>query len=175
MGMITKRMWLAGAGGGALLALAVGGFACVGSEESPSTKDAGTGATTTPDTGSGPLDSGEPGDDGSGGNVSDAGEPGADSGDASGGCTPGALQCSGSTPQACVAGVFQNQTPCSGAKPLCSNGVCGSYIVAGGIRSTVPAGGAGDAGTIRLVEGAFEVGARSCTTQGVCVTGGIVP
>jgi hypothetical protein len=175
MGMMTKRMWLAGAGSGALLALAVGGFACVGSEESPPIKDGG-GPGAPPDTGNNsPLDSGEPSDDASGGNGSDAGEPGPDAGDASGGCTPGALQCSGSTPQACVAGVFQSQTPCSGAKPLCSNGVCGSYIVSGGIRSTVPAGGAGDAGTIRLVEGAFEVGARTCTSQGVCVTGGIVP
>jgi len=171
MRMMTKRMSLAGAGSAALLALAAGGFACVGSEESPPIKDGG-GAGATPDAGNGALDSGQSGDDDSGGNGPDAGSSGADSGDASSGCTSGALQCSGAVPQVCMGGVFRSQAACSGAKPLCSNGLCGSYIVTGGVRSTVPAG---DAGTIRLVEGAFEVGARTCTSQGLCVTGGIVP
>jgi hypothetical protein len=93
--------------------------------------------------------------------------------DAAGLCTPGATICNGNTPQACVAGAWQSQTPCGGTKPLCSNGECGSFRVTGGIRSTAPVP-PGDGG-IRLVAGGFELGTRACDEAGVCVTGGIVP
>jgi hypothetical protein len=90
-----------------------------------------------------------------------------------GGCMTGDHRCNGNTPQQCVGGVWQNETPCSGATLVCSGGVCGIYRSTGGIRSTAPspATGAG----IHLASGGFELGVRSCEEAGVCVTGGIVP
>jgi hypothetical protein len=88
-------------------------------------------------------------------------------------CMAGELTCSGSTPQQCVDGGWQSQTPCAGATPVCSNGMCGTYRTTGGIRSTTfpfP----GDGG-IRIVAGGFEIGRRTCNQAGLCVTGGIVP
>jgi hypothetical protein len=89
----------------------------------------------------------------------------------SGICATGESTCRGGTPQQCVAGAWQSQTPCGGSTPTCSNGVCGTYRSIGGIRSTVPTGGGG----VRLASGGFELGTRSCDEAGVCVTGGIVP
>jgi hypothetical protein len=157
----------------ALLALAIGGAGCVGSEGNTLAKDGGgPGTTTQPDSGN---DNEQPDSGAGGADVSSppVAEPDADTGDASGGCTGGAEKCSGNVPQVCISGVWQNQTACGGTKPLCSNGVCGTYIVSGGIGSTATT--VGDAGTLHLVSGGFEVGARTCTAQGVCVTGGIVP
>ncbi len=127
---------------------------------------------------------GSPGDTGTGGDAGtdgdaevDATGPGNDSGedasDAPVGCAAGALQCSGNTPQQCIAGTWQNQAPCGGSTPVCSGGVCGTYRATGGIRSTAPST-ATDSG-IQLVSGGFELGARSCNTQGLCFSGGIVP
>jgi hypothetical protein len=89
-------------------------------------------------------------------------------------CAAGDLMCNGGTPQECVDGGWQNQTPCTGATPVCSNGVCGTYRTTGGIRSTGALPLPGDAG-IRLVAGGFEIGTRTCNPAGLCVTGGIVP
>jgi hypothetical protein len=89
-------------------------------------------------------------------------------------CAAGDLMCNGGTPQECVDGGWQNQTPCSGATPVCSNGVCGTYRTTGGIRSTGALPLPGDGG-IRLVAGGFEIGTRTCNAAGLCVTGGIVP
>jgi hypothetical protein len=89
-----------------------------------------------------------------------------------GGCAAGAQQCNANAPQTCIGGTWQNQAPCGGSTPVCSNGICGAYRATGGLRSTAPAPGAG---SIRLVAGGFEIGGRACDAQGVCVTGGIVP
>ena len=40
-------------------------------------------------------------------------------------CSGSAQQCSGNTPQTCVAGQWTSGTACSGNEPVCSNGVCG--------------------------------------------------
>ena len=90
-------------------------------------------------------------------------------------CSPGALGCSGTQPQMCNAsGAWVSMgSACSGASPVCSNGVCSSYRVTGGIRSTAPLGGSG---TIVLVAGGLELGPPACNVaQGICVSGGIVP
>jgi hypothetical protein len=168
MRAMTRTTGLALLAGSTLLALAAGGVACVGSESTTTpSKDAG-GPSVLPDSGGPPV---MPGNDGSPVETSDAGE---DAGDGATGCTTGALQCNGNTPQTCTGGAWVSQTACGGATPLCSNGVCGTYIVTGGVRSTAPTPAA-DAGSVHLVSGGFEVGARTCTAQGVCVTGGIVP
>jgi hypothetical protein len=89
-------------------------------------------------------------------------------------CNPGSASCNGNTPAACnAAGTWVNGTTCGGSTPVCSNGVCGTFIVTGGIRSTgqLPALDAG----IYLVAGGFEIETRTCGDAGLCVTGGIVP
>jgi len=90
------------------------------------------------------------------------------------GCTEGTRRCSGNTPQECAGSIWQDQTPCGGSTPVCSNGLCGTYRTTGGILSTVASPVAADGG-IHLVSGGFELGARSCDEAGVCVTGGLVP
>jgi hypothetical protein len=89
-------------------------------------------------------------------------------------CSPGAAQCAGNTPRICSSsGAWQTQPACGGTTPVCSNGICSSYRVTGGLRSTapVPPGSTG----IRLLAGGFEMGARACNDAGLCVTGGIIP
>jgi hypothetical protein len=103
--------------------------------------------------------------------IADAGADGSDASSCA--CVTGALTCSGNTPEQCAACAWVPQTACGGTKPVCSNGVCGTFRASGGIRSTAPAP-ITDAG-IYLVSGGFELGTRTCSDAGVCVTGGIVP
>jgi hypothetical protein len=126
-----------------------------------------SGSTSSSDSGGSGMSSGTGSGTSSGGE--DAGE---DASDASA-CVTGTAGCNGNVPQVCVMGAWQNQTPCGGTTPVCSNGTCGSFRVTGGIRSAAPAL-SGDGG-IRLVSGGFELGTHSCSEAGVCVTGGIVP
>lgn len=86
-------------------------------------------------------------------------------------CT-GGDRCAGNTPETCVDGGWATQSACGGAAPVCSNGICGTYRVTGGIRSVGPLP---DGGLIRLVSGGLEVGPRTCASNNICVTGGIVP
>lgn len=173
---IIRNGEAAGARHAAVTVIAVLGLgaclaACVGSESATTpTKDSG-GPTVLPDSGGTPV---MPGDDASSAGAG-TGDGGDDAVDGAPPCALGAAQCNGNTPQTCGdAGLWISQAACGGATPLCSNGVCGTYLVTGGVRSTVPAP-APDAGAVHLVAGGFEVGARTCTAQGVCVTGGIVP
>jgi hypothetical protein len=151
----------------------------VGDEPPLGTPDAETDGVLVPDAG-GDSSGGDAAPDGTTADaVADValdvqGDRDAGSADGSDGgvCSAGSTRCMGNTPQTCVAGSWQSQTPCSGTTPVCSNGACSTYRVTGGIRSTAPAtSGSG----VHLVSGGFELGARSCTAQGLCVTGGIVP
>jgi hypothetical protein len=87
-------------------------------------------------------------------------------------CTANDLRCKGNTPQQCVGGAWQDQAPCGGSTPTCSNGVCSAYRMTGGVRSITA--GTRDGG-MQLVAGGFEWSARTCDEAGVCVAGGIVP
>jgi len=90
-------------------------------------------------------------------------------------CTTGEARCVGDTPQACVAGEWVDGEPCSGATPVCTNGLCGAFHLFGGM---VTVGGFGAGGSIRLVDHGLEYTTTSCGVvddQNVCVTGGIRP
>jgi hypothetical protein len=159
-----------------LVILALGCGTILGGTDVPVPADAEPIDTGYSGSSSGSSSSGSSGGSSSGSpdvGVADASNAG-DSGDgAVCPCSQGSLKCSGNTPQQCMACSWVNETPCSGATPVCSNGICGSYRTTGGIRSTAPAR-YGDGG-ITLVSGGFEVGTRTCDEAGICVTGGIVP
>lgn len=105
----------------------------------------------------------------------DAPSPPADAGpDGAPACAPGEASCSGNTVQTCVDGQWKPGVACSGATPICSNGVCGTFRTAGGLRSTAPTTPAADGG-VQLRAGGFELGARTCDARGLCVRGGVVP
>lgn len=89
-------------------------------------------------------------------------------------CTPDSHRCNGNTVQKCIANAWvDDEMQCSGSAPVCSNGSCSPYRVSGGMGTL--AAPSSDAGTIRLVSGGFELGPRSCSADGFCVTGSIQP
>ena len=111
---------------------------------------------------------------GSGG---DAGEAGAAGAAPNLGCVNDSLRCTdNSTPSKCVAGIWVDQDPCPALKPACSNGVCASATLSGGILTV--SDGVLSTSTVRLVEHGLEYTQTTCGTVGtqkVCVTGGIRP
>jgi hypothetical protein len=86
-------------------------------------------------------------------------------------CSETSSRCEGNTPEVCLDGGWAPQTACSGATPMCSNGICGAYRVTGRLRTIATV----DGGLVRHVSGSLELGTRSCSKEGLCVVGGIVP
>ncbi|MEB2312344.1 MAG: formylglycine-generating enzyme family protein [Sorangiineae bacterium] len=115
-------------GGGSAGAGATGGGGSAGAGATGGGGSAGAGAT-----------SGGGGAGGQGGAAGAAGSSGA------GSCTPGAKQCSGSTPQTCSSsGAWESGSACAGATPSCYAGACVSQpscAVDGGGRTNCGTGG----------------------------------
>jgi hypothetical protein len=91
-------------------------------------------------------------------------------------CREGEGRCVDNRPSTCRGGAWEDDPPCTGTTPACSNGICALASVNGGIASVVLP--SVRAGTVRLVDSAFEVSATTCGTVAggkVCVTGGIRP
>jgi hypothetical protein len=89
-------------------------------------------------------------------------------------CMEGSGRCNANTPEMCKAGSWVPQTACAGASPVCTNGVCASEQVIGGLATVTPV----STGTVQLLDQGFEFLPRSCsagTTNQVCVTGGLRP
>jgi hypothetical protein len=89
-------------------------------------------------------------------------------------CDEGSGRCDGGTPQICKSGEWVAASPCAGATPICSNGLCVGLRLTGGISTTLGAPGA----AMRLVNHGFEYTGRSCGNvlgKMLCLSGGIVP
>ena len=112
--------------------------------------------------GAGPAGAGPIGEGGAGGAENPTPAP----------CTEDDLRCSGNQPQKCMNGDWSKLPACGGAVPVCSHGVCNSYLVTGGLRAEFTSDGAG---IFRVRSAGFELGDRVCGKQGLCATGGIVP
>lgn len=112
----------------------------------------------------------------------DATEGGAGPNDGSAGaftqpdCAMFQTTCMGNAPATCRNGSWMVGAECSGALPACSNGVCASARVLGGIVTVAPR--VGVQGAARVVNQSFEMQPTSCGLVGgqqVCVSGGIKP
>jgi hypothetical protein len=128
-----------------------------------------------PSGGSGGVEGGVAGAGGGGA----GGVAGAGGGGGAGGvppCAAGSGRCNGDVPELCEGGQWVPKPACAAPTPACSNGVCGTFKVSGGIVTV--ANGVLKNTTIRLVEHGLEYQPTSCGGVGaarVCVTGGIRP
>jgi len=91
-------------------------------------------------------------------------------------CAFNQTTCIGNAPATCSAGSWVVGDECAGSLPACSNGICASARVLGGIVTVAPETGA--KGAVRVVEQSFNIARTSCglvAGKQVCVTGGIKP
>jgi hypothetical protein len=78
------------------------------------------------------------------------------------GCTNGATQCVGSTPQRCVNNAWVNQSTCSGDTPVCSAGNC--VCTENETRCT----GSGGSGRVQCRNGSWQTATSCSGTTPVC-------